>query len=80
MMQKDKMNGEFDVALEFKDHLKIIEVKYCKSKLTVKEMGKEVKQIENTKTSLDVEYAFVATGGYEPSNYECVDISSLYNI
>lgn len=73
------MNGEFDVALEFKDHLKIIEVKYYKNKLTLKEMNNEVEQIKNLKTNLKVKYAFVSTSDYEASNYECVNIQELYS-
>ena len=76
----NKKNGEFDVALEFKDYLKIIEVKYYKNKLTLKEMNKEVEQIKNLKTNLKVEYAFVATSGYETCEYECLDVNCLYNI
>lgn len=76
---KNKMNGEFDVALEFKDHLKIIEVKYYKNKLTLKEMNNEVEQIKNLKTNLKVKYAFVSTSDYEASNYECVNIQELYS-
>lgn len=77
---KNKRNGEFDCALEFKDYLKIIEVKYYKSKLTLKEMNKEIGQINNIKTDYQIKYAFLATSGYENSNYECIDINSLYNI
>lgn len=36
-----KMNGEFGVALEFKDVLKIIKVKYYRNKLTLKEMNRK---------------------------------------
>ncbi len=75
-----KMNGELDVVLEFKDVLKIIEVKYYRNKLTLKEMNKEVEQIKNIKTNLKLEYAFLATNGYEKSNYECLDIKDLYDI
>ncbi len=74
------MNGEFDVALEFADHLKLIEVKYHRGKLTLVEMNKEVTQIENIKTDLRIEYAFLSTSGYENSPYECLDIESLYRI
>ncbi len=77
---KNKTNGEFDVALEFKDRLKLVETKYYKNKLTVKEMEKEVEQIRKIKTTFKVEYAFVATSGYEDCDYECVDIRSLYNV
>lgn len=77
---KNKTNGEFDVALEFKDRLKFVEAKYCKNKLTVKEMEKEVGQIRKIKTAFKVECAFVATSGYEDCDYECVDIRSLYNV
>lgn len=77
---KNKINGEFDVALEFKDYLKIVEVKYYKNKLTLKEMQKEIEQIKNIKISSNIECAFVATSGYEDSNYECIDINNLYNI
>ncbi len=76
----NKTNGEFDVALEYKDHMKIIEVKYYKNKLTVKEMDKEVEQIKKIKTNSKIEYAFFSTSGYEDSEYECIDIRSLYNI
>lgn len=78
--QKRKMNGEFDVALEFTDHLKLIEVKYHQGKLTLGEMNKEVAQIENIKIDLRIEYAFLSTSGYENSPYECLDIESLYRI
>lgn len=77
---KNKRNGEFDCVLEFKDYLKIIEVKYYKSKLTLKEMNKEIDQISNIKTDYKIKYAFLATSGYEDSSYECIDINSLYNI
>ena len=77
---KNKMNGEFDVVLEFKDHLKFIEVKYYKNKLTLKEMNKEVEQIKNIQTSFKVEYAFCSTSGYEDSNYECIDVDELYRV
>lgn len=77
---KNKTNGEFDVALEFKNHLKLVEVKYYKNKLTLKEMNKELEQAKNIKTDLEIEYAFVATSGYESSPYECIDINSLYNV
>ncbi len=77
---KNKTKGEFDVVLEFKEYLKIIEVKYYKNKLTLKEMDKEVEQIKKIKTNLKVEYAFIATSGYESSNYECIDVNCLYNI
>ena len=77
---KNKRNGEFDCVLEFKDYLKIIEVKYYKSKLTLKEMNKEIDQISNIKTDYKIKYAFLATSGYEDSSYEYIDINSLYNI
>ena len=77
---KNKRNGEFDCVLEFKDYLKIIEVNYYKSKLTLKEMNKEIDQISNIKTDYKIKYAFLATSGYEDSSYECIDINSLYNI
>lgn len=77
---KNKTNGEFDVAIEFKDYLKIIEVKYYKNKLTLKEMQKEVEQIKKIKTSSKIEFAFFATSGYEDSDFECIDINTLYNI
>lgn len=76
----NKKNGEFDVALEFKDKIKFIEVKYYKDKLTLQEMEKEIIQIKNIKTDKNIDYAFLATSGYEDSNYECIDINSLYNI
>ncbi len=77
---KNKKNGEFDVALEFKNYLKIVEVKYYKNKLSLKEMDKEVEQIKNIITNFRIEYAFCATSGYENSSYECIDIKSLYDI
>lgn len=43
-------------------------------------MEKEVGQIRSIKTTFKVEYAFVATSGYEDCDYECVDIRSLYNV
>ncbi len=77
---KNKQNGEFDCVLEFKDKFKFVEVKYYKNKLTLSEMEKEIKQIENVKTLKNKEYAFVSTSGYETSPYECLDIESLYNL
>jgi uncharacterized protein len=77
---KNKQNGEFDVALEFDDYIKIIEVKYYKNLLTLSEMNKEINQIEKIKTNYKLEYAFVSTSGYEPCDYECIDIDSIYNI
>ncbi len=76
---KNKTNGEFDVAIEFNDHIQITEVKYYKNKLTRKEMEKEVEQIKMLKTNFKIQYAFVATSGYEESPYECIDIHSLYD-
>ena len=43
-------------------------------------MKKEVCQINEIKTNYRLEYAFLSTSGYEESNYECIDIESLYNI
>ena len=77
---KNKKNGEFDVVLEFEDYFKIIEVKYYKNVLELSEMKKEVCQINEIKTNYRLEYAFLSTSGYEESNYECIDIESLYNI
>lgn len=77
---KNKQNGEFDCVLEFKDKFKFVEVKYYKNQLTLSEMEKEIKQIENVKTLKNKEYAFVSTSGYEASLYECLDIESLYNL
>lgn len=76
----NKKNGEFDVALEFKDYIKIIEVKYYKNLLTLSEMDKEVGQINEIKTNHKLEYAFISTSGYENSNYECINIESLYDL
>lgn len=75
----NKMNGEFDVVLEYKDRMKIVEVKYYKNKLTLKEINKEAEQIKKIKTNSKIEYAFLSTSGYESSDYECIDIRSLYN-
>lgn len=77
---KNKKNGVFDVALEFNDYLKIIEVKYYKNKLKLSEMKKEIEQINNIKINLNIKYAFISTSGYDDCDYECIDINSLYNI
>ncbi len=42
-------------------------------------MEKEVEQIKMLKTNFKIQYAFVATSGYEESPYECIDIHSLYD-
>ena len=76
----NKRNGEFDVVIEFKDYIKFIEVKYYKNKLTLKEMNKEVEQINSIETKFNIKYAFISTSGYEDSTYECIDINSIYNI
>ncbi len=73
-----KSNGEFDVALEFKDYIKLIEVKYYKDKLKKVEMDKEAEQLNKIKTSINIKQAFVSTSGYEESDYECIDINDLY--
>ncbi len=77
---KTKSNGEFDVALEFEDYIKIIEVKYYKNELKLNEMKNEIIQIQNIKLDKEIKYAFISTSGYEDNDFECIDPNLLYEI
>ena len=81
---KNKINGEFDVAIKYNDNkIDIIEVKYFKegNKLKTKEMEEEIKQIKAiTHIRINNVY-FISSSGYEENDqFNCIDIESIYNL
>ena len=75
-----RSNGEFDVVLEHKGTYDIYEVKYYSEPMQLREIHKEVSQIQAIKGLKIGKIGFIATAGYEetPDGYDFVDISVLY--
>ena len=75
-----RSNGEFDVVLEHKGTYDIYEVKYYSEPMQLREIHKEVSQIQAIKGLKIGKIGFIATAGYEetPDGYDFVDISALY--
>ena len=75
-----RSNGEFDVVLEHKGTYDIYEVKYYSEPMQLREIHKEVAQINSIKGLKIGKIGFIATAGYEetPDGYDFVDISALY--
>lgn len=77
-----KTNGEFDVAIQYKDGYDIYEVKYLSKPLSTKEMEKEIEQINNIKGLNVRNIGFVSAKGFEATNnkYIYINGNDLYNI
>ena len=61
----NKMNGEFDVALEKDNGFDIIEAKFLKSKVDEKIIYEETKQIKNIKELNIINIGFASINGFE---------------
>lgn len=68
--------------LERKDIYDIYEVKYYSEPMQLREIHKEVAQINAVKGLKVGQIGFIATAGYEdtPDGYDFIDINSLYTI
>ena len=77
-----RTNGEFDVVLERKGTYDIYEVKYYSEPMQLREIHKEVAQINAIKGLKIGKIGFIATAGYEekPGGYDFVDVNKMYNI
>ena len=62
---KQKINGEFDVAIEKKDSFDIIEVKYLKDKVTSDIVNKEIEQINKIAEIRIGKIGFISINGFE---------------
>lgn len=77
------LNGEFDLALEKKDNVEIIEVKYLKNKVNNQIIDKELYQVKNIKEININKLGFISINGFEEDvskldyKYEGVDLYSI---
>ena len=77
-----KTNGEFDVALKYKNHYEIYEVKYLTNEMSKKLIEKEVEQINNIQ-GLNIEkIGFVSVNGFESIDNKYIYLTGedIYNI
>lgn len=61
----NKKNGEFDVAIQYKDGFAIYEVKYHKKKMTRSEITAEINQINNIRGLDIIKTGFISANGFE---------------
>ena len=59
-----RKNGEFDVALEFADGYEIYEAKYYAQPMTLDEIHREVRQVEEIKELTVKQIGFIAINGF----------------
>lgn len=78
----NKVNGEFDVALETKDGFNIYEVKYLKNQLNLSTLKKEYNQIQNIKGIKVNHIGFISINGFDfnSDDYELIDGIRLYEL
>ncbi len=67
---KNKVNGEFDIALKKVESYDIIIAKYLKDKLDDKTIYEEIEQIKAIKEINVKDYGFVSINGFETNNIE----------
>ena len=79
---KNKINGEFDVALDTVDGYAIYEVKYLKDKLKINQAEIEIKQINNIRGINVNKIGFVSINGFDfdDKKIDLIDGTNIYKI
>ena len=75
-----KINGEFDVAMEYEDHYAIYEAKYYSVPMTMDEIHREVGQIREIRELRVTQIGFVAASGFSETEegYDYLTAANLY--